>query len=268
MRRRHASARIFGEEQLNNALKVGLVGHWLGGLGSGSGWRDRSGYQNHGVFVGAPKWTLGGPLVDRPAVQTAAGTDQVNCGSNTIVDDLGPLSVSAWVLTTDLTNEQAIVEKLASDATAGWGFVIAAGGAIEFFNLNNGGGASYVSTPTLSTGRWYHVACTLTAQTAGTGLLYVNGSNAALTTNSAGGPASNSDAAANLSIAGRTFDTAGLIGIIDDVRLYNRVLSAAEIAILANPSLQVVVPNGRRSVSSRLPTPTIVRQAVHRAASW
>lgn len=236
---RQVSQRVFARESLDNRLKAGLIGHWLGTTGSGSSLQDFSGYGNHGTFTGSPKWTLGFQN-RRAAVQTAAGTDQMSCGSSSLFANLGPLSVAAWVYTTSLTAEQGIVEHMTNTASAGWGFVIdASTGTLDYFTLNAGNSASYISTPALSTNTWYHVGFTLTAQISGTGTIYINGASVALGTNTAG-LAYADDSAANFSISGRDFDTSGLVGIIDDVRLYNRVLSSAEMTTLANPSFMPV----------------------------
>lgn len=251
MRHRYNSTRVYSNEQLDASLKVGIVGHWMGGSGSGKGWLDRSGYGNHGTFIGSPKWNLGGPQSNRAAVKTAAGTDQVRCGVAPAATDVLTLSVAAWIVTFDTTNEQQIICKLKDDASGGWVFVIDAGGALTWFSSATAGTANVLSTnQILVTGRWYHVGYTQTDQLGAStnSVIYINGVPQSLASASSPTGSYPTDAAAQLSLAGRNFDTAGLIGIIDDARVYNRTISRAEMARLADPSFQPVIPVSRRVI--------------------
>lgn len=239
MRRVRTSQRNFTADQLDPRFKVGCIGHWIGGVSAG-GWQDRSPYGNHGTFLGSPKPTLGFNNL-RDAVRTAAGTDQVRCGVAPIATDLIALSVAAWVLTTNTGAEQQIVSKLKSDAGAGWVFTIDVGGALSWFVVTVGSAPNTSSTQLLATNQWYHVAYTQTAMVGAIGVLYINGVVAPPAVASNGNSAYPTDATSNLSIAGRDFDASGLIGCVDDVRLFNRTLSAAEIATLASPAFLPVL---------------------------
>lgn len=55
-------------------------------------------------------------------------------------------------------------------------------------------------------------------------------------------------------------------GILDDVRIYNRALSAAEIALLAQPSFLPVVP--RRWFLGPVPSSVITTDATAASATW
>jgi hypothetical protein len=240
---------VFEPAQLDNLLKVGLIGHWMGGR-SGLGTRDLSGYGNHGAFIGAPKWTMSNAS-QRDAIQTAAGTDQIRCGTAAIATDLTTLSISAWVLTTSTTNEQQIVTKLTATASAGWVFVIDAGGALSWFASTSATANALSTTQTLVTGAWYHVGYTQVAMLAGNNsILYINGAPQALASQSSPNGVYASDATANLAFAGRDLDTLGLVGIIDDVRIWNRTLSQAEMARLANVQTPIVTAMGHRHTAS------------------
>lgn len=239
MRRKLTSQRLFTSDQLDPRFKPGNIGHWIGG-GLGSILLDRSGYGNHAAFVGAPRWVLGVNNL-RDAVQTAAGSDRLQCGLAPIATDLTALSVSAWVYPSAIGAEQQILTKLKSDNTAGWVFVIENSGILTWFAYTTGVNAIFQTTPGLTANRWWHVGYTQAAMIGVAGIFYIQGVpvTQSLTTN--GSSSYITDAAANLCIAGREFDTAGLTGMVDDVRLFNRVLSPAEMSELANPAFLPVV---------------------------
>jgi hypothetical protein len=87
---------------------------------------------------------------------------------------------------------------------------------------------------TVALGAWQHVALTYdTGSAANRPIFYRNGVVVTTTVQTAPAGSRSSDAASTLSIGNttaldRTFD-----GAIDDVRIYNRILSASEIGTLA-----------------------------------
>lgn len=236
--KRIVSQRVFGVQGLDPRFRAGCVGHWLGG-GSGLRWTDYSGYGNDGVFTGAPKWTLGFNQI-RDAVQLNAGSDLINCGSASVLDNLAAITLAAWVFTTSTAAEQQIVVKLDAGFTLGWTWNITSGALLNLFRLGSPSSPGWSSVETLATGVWMHLAITQ-ADVAGNSLpiMYRNGTPLTVTTSAGSAPVS--DAAANLTLGTREGDSAGLKGILDDVRIFNRVLNGAEIATLANPGFLAVV---------------------------
>jgi hypothetical protein len=207
------------------------TGRWFGGAGSGTSWKDISGNNNHGTFVGSPVWTQAGPRQNRYGIRTAAGTDLLNCGSPTLFDDMAALSIVAWVYTTNITGEQQIVAKISNPIASGWCFVLETGtGKPTYFRFGPGGNNDLRSTSAVPANAWTHVAMVLPTMTSNVSF-YINGVVTGAT--SAGGFTPSSDAASNLTIAGREGDTSGLIGTIDDVGVFNRALTADEILALA-----------------------------------
>src|SRR5262249_34720680 len=93
-----------------------------------------------------------------------------------------------------------------------------------------------ISSSAIVLNSWQHVAATWDGSPSGSGIhLYVNGvlAEGGGVTNGAGTPIS--DSATPLSIGNRTADFARAFdGLVDEVRVYRGVLTAAEIRALAN----------------------------------
>jgi hypothetical protein len=97
------------------------------------------------------------------------------------------------------------------------------GGAIAFFF--NSGGHSVASAVNIPAGKWYHVVVTGRCITGSTSLsLYLNG---VLSGTSSDGNTRNT-AAINMYLAGTPSYTRPANVVLDDIRIYNRVLTADE----------------------------------------
>ncbi len=223
---RRPSQRYFAAENLDPRLRAGLVGHWIGG-GSGYTWLDRSGYGNHAAITGA-KWTLG-EGGKRPALQFG-GTDWCDFGTDNVLNVSNALTIAFW---------------WRSGGSPGGGyhaFVQRFGGATTGYQVYSSGGGLgfYTSTVTGASGSipaddaWHHLAIT---------------NDGALTRFWIDGVAAGSSAQGLVSITTATATTigkyagfAGANGRMDDVRIYDRALSQAEVSLLAQPSFLPVVP--------------------------
>ena len=110
-------------------------------------------------------------------------------------------------------------------------FAIKNGLATMFLDDSDSGGLS--GNTVLNTGQWYHVAATWDGSEV---RIYVDGVLDKTPPDVRGGTIGTDTRP--LYIGGRgTADV--LDGIVDDVRIYNRALTAAEVAALANPSASV-----------------------------
>jgi Concanavalin A-like lectin/glucanases superfamily len=97
---------------------------------------------------------------------------------------------------------------------------------------NNGVGQSVISNNSLSAGRWYHVVATRSGSTGNwTDTLYINGS---LDATAASADDPRNPATPLTFIGWSNFSNQLFNGIIDDVHVYNRALSAAEIKQIYN----------------------------------
>jgi len=199
-----------------NPVLAGRVAGYRFNEGVGTILGDASGSGNNGTIVGAT-WTAEGLAFD--------GVDDLV----TIPDDP----------TLDLGNAGTISARVRIDALGRWHGVIAKGDAnsdpahnyaIEIVDINTArciignGAASQAldSSITLAAGQFYYITCTWTGSTLS---IFIDGALSASTTQRLT-PAGNS---APLFIGQFGGDSDRLLGTIDEVRIYNRALTQAEI---------------------------------------
>jgi hypothetical protein len=208
-----------------------MVGHWKLDDGSGTTAADASGNGNSGTLVNGPAWTAGrlGQALAFDGVD-----DSVQIAHAATLNNY-PLTVAFWLKTDDATGLHGIVNKYLPSSLNGYQVFVNNGNLCAWYfrdasNYVWDGTACTLSTPGVADNQWHHVAFVVDA--AG-GRLYVDGvqKTARVWTGTAGGPST----VQNLSL-GQYPGTAQpyFSGVLDDVRIYPRALSAAEAAGLAN----------------------------------
>lgn len=231
-----SSQRYFAQENFDPRLRAGLVGHWIGG-GIGQMWMDRSGYRNHGPFFLPLTWNLG-EGGKRNCVDFSGGVNYaVRVPDSPTVSLTGAYTIAAWI-NTRASAQQGIVEKYTAASNDGFILRIQAGGTLQAWNMAastpNVSGATVVPLNT-----WVHVA----SRYDGVNLkVYLNGKEDGTTATSVN-PA---DGTSELKIGERGNGGTNFNGRIDDVRMYNRALSEAEIKLLATPAFVPVLFRDRR----------------------
>lgn len=144
------------------------------------------------------------------------------------------LTLEAWIKPTFVDNYRQIISKFGDVGSQAYQFGLAPNGALRT-DLSQTGGPVYeqLTSPTnvLTAGQWQHVAVTFNG---GATALYVNGAevaNATLPVTSifGGGTADLNIGRDPVSSGGQYFD-----GLIDEPSIYNRALTAAEIASIYN----------------------------------
>jgi len=229
------SQRVFSNENLDPRLRAGLVGHWIGG-GSGNTWFDRSGYGNHGTLTSGPVWTLG-EGGKRNALQFDGVDDRVNITRFTVVTSR---TFAAWVRTTGTDAVSSYAGNAAlhilGDSTGGaWiGFGVH-GGKVRYLQYASPW-QNVDSVKSVNDGSWHHVVASHSSVTNSVNV-YVDGVLDATGTITLDATYSALDR-----IGCGTYNLDFFDGALDDVRIYNRVLSEAEVALLATPSFSPVTP--------------------------
>jgi len=200
--------------------REGLVGNWLFYNGAGGKLYDFSGYGNHGDIIG-PKW------VDGPygwALNFDGVDDYVNIPDDPSLDNPDTVTWLAWVYIDTLPFDTYRKVICRGDDTE---TMIIAGqqrGDTLYIQTRTGGtwGTS-VNTGTLSAGTWYHIGLTWDNTTLRG---YLNGSEYGSTTDAG---------LKSVSSVLRIGEDSYQLGVnpwdgkIDDVRIYDRVLSENEI---------------------------------------
>jgi hypothetical protein len=213
-----------------SAQTPGLVAAYNFNEGTGTTVADVSGNNLTGTVVGAT-WTTGrygnGILFD-------GATNYVDLGNPVALQLSGSMTVEAWVYATaNPSNDGQIVSK---SSGPGWQLKTTPDTGVQTFGIKAyaaSSSAQRYSTSQRLLNTWYHVAGVYDV-TAGTLSMYVNGN---LDNGTLVGliPSSQLNQAVNVNIGRRT---GGYYfkGIIDEVRIYNRALSQAEIQTdLATP---------------------------------
>ncbi|MFI5846044.1 LamG-like jellyroll fold domain-containing protein [Catenuloplanes sp. NPDC051500] len=198
------------------------VGAWPLDEGSGTVTADTAG-DHDGTLIGAPAWTTGH---DGGALQFS--------GNGQSVDTAGPV--------VDTTNSYTAAAWVKLDSLGGWATAVGQDGAnrsaffLQYSSADNRFAFSFAGGRALApdvpeTGRWYHLAGVRDVAD-GSITLYVDGQRAGTTR------ACHGDASSGPLTIGRARYNSGPVdfwrGAIDDVRVYDRALSAAEIAELSS----------------------------------
>lgn len=209
---------------------LGLVGYWTmdGGDISGTSLTDKSGNGNTGTITGAVK-TIG---KIGQALDFNGSSQNVNAGSSSSLNVTGNITITAWIKARSYGggSKGRIVDRSAN--TSGYDF------QIENSAVSNGltfipDAANPVDNITslanaVSLGKWYFVAVTYDTATA---KIYVNGY---LNNSKSLSRAIPSIASRDFYIGYRSDGIRSFNGSLDEVRVYNRVLSATEIGKLYN----------------------------------
>ena len=212
------------------------AGWWCPSLQSPGGTRlhDLRG-SNWGTLTNmtpASDWVVNG---GKGALDFDGVNDYVDFGSILNLERTQPFTISAWVRVASSANFGAIASKMLALGSTGRGYLFAyeTSRAISFMLRSAASGNRlYVQTSAaaLSLNTWAHAAVTYTGSSAPSGVaIYVDGLSRATTTveNTLTGTILNSQA---LNIAARTASNDGYInGQLDDIRFYNRFLTASEV---------------------------------------
>jgi glucose/arabinose dehydrogenase len=208
-------------------LPPGLVAGYRFSEGAGITTADVSGNNNSGTLVNGPAWTTG----QYGGALTFGGTDYVDLGNPASLQLTGSMTLTAWIkIGANPGDDGAIVAKL---GPAGWQLKTSpdTGPRTAAIQISSDGSDSIqrYSNTILSANTWYHVAGIYDA-VAGTLSIYINGvfDNGVLAGTV---PPSQFNSPLGVNIAQRTGNpgTFNFLGLIDEVHVFNRALTAAEI---------------------------------------
>ena len=202
------------------AQSEGLVGWWSFDEGSGTIAYDRSGNNNNGTLINGPTWTQGkvGGALSFDGVD-----DYVDIG-NKLNQGVSNFSISVWINAYNPINNSLIIGKGTWNYKS-WGLWMSQQKArMELKVENPPGTIQAVDSQTIFANQWYHVVATIDRN-----------SDLSIFTN---GKLTQKVSLSN--IAGYSFDNLLTLsmgygapgpfqGYLDDVRIYNRALSPAEI---------------------------------------
>ena len=195
-----------------------------------------NGTTKNGATINKTNYKLGGGAGEFDGCSGCAQNDFVNAGSSSNLDNLGPLTFSAWIKPNSAGEGDSgvIVAKVSTAALANGRmiFFIENGvptNALRFFKNGTTNLDVVTSNDAVSIGEWQHVVVTWDGSvTAANVHIYKNGNELSYQTTNNGASLA-SDAAESLIIGNRGTGTDTFDGSIDEVSIWNRTLSSAEI---------------------------------------
>ena len=205
---------------------AGLAGQWKLDEGSGTTAQDSSGNGHDGTLNGNPLWVAG--YLDG-ALEFDGFGDTLNFATGPSLSGTTDFSVAAWIKTSATANGVVIQQR-----NGGWNgeyrLRVNGTGVLNF--MVYGGGSQFddlTTTRTVNDGNWHHV---MAVRQGGRGYIYIDGSLEASGNSTFVAPL---DASIEVAVGADIRDSADYFdGAIDDVRIYERPLSYAEAAGLAD----------------------------------
>lgn len=220
----------------------GLVGYWKLDEEEGIYTADYSGNSLHGTLTNmdaGSDWVTG---QFNNSLDFDSSNDQVVVPHNSKLDLTGQLSISFWVDRNSVTGTQDFIAK--TDGANIWQYAVrGVGDEISFYYCSGTGADCTVgpsdtelrtSSANMTTGTWYHVVITYN-DTFNRAKIYVDGAEAA-TSIISGTPSASSilSSSEDFQIGWSNASGTQANATLDDVRVYNRELTSAEVANLYN----------------------------------
>jgi len=208
-----------GEAVPEDTFSRGLVGYWSFDEGKGNIAYDASGNGNNGTLTNGPKWTNGR---NGGAMDFDGKDDYVDAGNNVIFDMVNSVSVEAWVRRDENPGLRAWV-----GIAHKWplSYILHIHGDKAEFRIKHPTLANEITasgTTTIQKNQWYHLVGIYDGAYV---RIYVNGVLETSVAYSEGIRISTIP----IQIGKDQTSTDYFDGNIDDVRIYNRALSAAEV---------------------------------------
>ncbi|MEZ5902400.1 MAG: LamG-like jellyroll fold domain-containing protein [Alphaproteobacteria bacterium] len=225
-----------------------LVGWWKLDETSGTTAADSSGNGNNGTMQNGQDATNDSAAgIINNALDFDGVNDGVFIGSPAAVDEVfnDGGTIAAWVYYDSFpVSGHRIMDKAGS---FGW-HLAAGGGTIGFGRRFTGVDGDWSSSSAvINLGTWHHVALTYNDNaTTNDPIMYVDGVSVGVTEVNTPTGSANVDTSDNLIIGNRTGYARPFDGRIDDVRLYKRILSAAEIQELYDTGYPCKNPTAHR----------------------
>lgn len=205
----------------------GLIGYWKFDEGNGTTVKDSSGYGGDGTWNG----TLGAQW----ATGKVGGSGMYNGSNNYVTTNLTAINTTTtYAIWIKSSNPSAAYQGLIgnSDANPGYNMLYDNYAVQRVSWWNNGGVPGLTSSLAITDTNWHHIVATRSGSS-GSWLMkiYIDGRFNASSTDT-----QNPTAVGTIIIGKMRGDYGFFPGQLDDVRVYNRELTAAEVAALYNSS--------------------------------
>jgi len=201
-------------------MDFGLVGHWDMDEGGGSVLNDKSGNNNHGTLTNGPKWTKG---KNGGALQFDGKDDYVDCGNDESLNITEAITIEAWVRHDEGGVYDGILQKGSFTSSFGKYEIHTTNDNKLRFILNGTTDNSVITSNSIPVGLWTHIVASWDGITI---RAYINGV-VDQNTDLFSGPLTTDSNPLRIGM----YYSSGFIfnGQIDEVRIYNRALTEAEV---------------------------------------
>jgi len=201
----------------------GPVAHWKFDDGAGTVALDSSGNGNDGILVGDPQWVAG---VIGGALEFDGIDDYVDCGNPEVLDITGDITLMCWIKVAAFSKTWETIIAKGDDSyrmSRGPG-----NGDSIHFGCNGPSGGNLDANTIVTTDTWRHVALVYNGTDK---IIYIDGVEDARVASSG-----NINSSGYNLFIGENSQAVNrhLTGLIDDVRIYNQALSAADISKIAS----------------------------------
>ena len=219
---------VAGDESvLEQDIINGLIGYWKFDETAGNWAYDSSGNGNLGTLYNSPTRTASANCKAGPCLSFNGTNNYIRVPSSSSLDQTGDFTLSAWVYVRTITSTAVVLERGVYGSSDEYGLVFSGSPSNGVsFQANN---TYYYSNQAFPLNQWVHLTGVLSGTT---GTTYINGGSVA--TGTLAKATSGTDI---LNIGYRPGSGYYFDGLIDDVRIYSRALSATEITQLYNSSV-------------------------------
>lgn len=218
-----------GTTDAGTSLSQGLVGYWPLDENTGTSTSDKSGNGFTGTLTNSPTWTGSGKFGAAVSFDGAqvSNSDVIDVGDQTTLE-LTTFTISGWIYRVGACAWTTCpIFSKGMSGTTGYGLeVVEVGGAYKARLAIRDNLQQVDGTTTIATNTWYHIAASIDGKTV---KVYVNGilENEAVQTQTP----NFSTETARIGNRNSSNDVTHN-GRLDDIRVYNRALSAAEVRAL------------------------------------
>jgi hypothetical protein len=210
-----------------STLNSGLVGYWPFDESSGTHAYDLSGNGNTATFTGSPTWATG-KFGDALTFGGASSYQYLTVPTSASISPTTAITLSAWVnWTSNATNGGILDKGPLGNAFGDYDLTIQGTTGVVLFALNTNASGTLNSAAGISASAWHHIVATYDEIIM---KIYIDG---VFSASQAYAAAINTSGTA-LNIGTYYGSSNSFDGKIDDVRIYNRALSASEVLNLYN----------------------------------
>lgn len=208
----------------SSPLLDGLVGYWKLDESSGNA-TDYSGNSNTGTPTGVTQGASG--KINTAYTFAGGGSSYLDCGTNASLRMTAAGTLSAWVYQTTSNNYATVIGNDDFDTDRhGYNFFIRLNGTISL-ELASASASQSVNGSTISNNSWHHIAATWD----GTNVhIYIDGVDGGANSQTVT-PTANT---ASFKIGNASIGSYDYVGTVDEVGVWNRALTGAEITSLYN----------------------------------